>query len=129
MRIIAAGLVFVIISAFISGGLRAETANWQAQPVRLMIVEQEGYVACEKWRQEIGPGYATSRAGRVAPLLRVNIDGPWPDGIALAHRPTVTPTFILLENGFERARLEGYPGAYRFYPLITQMLDQAGIAR
>ncbi|WP_411957694.1 SoxS protein [Paracoccus homiensis] len=99
-------------------------ANWTEQPVRLLMIDQRGCVYCARWDREIGPGYDRSKEGRRAPLMRVDIDGPWPDGLALARRPTMTPTFILLRNGQEISRLEGYPGAQYFYPLIDDMLDR-----
>ncbi|RMC30322.1 SoxS protein [Paracoccus alkanivorans] len=91
------------------------------------MVEQEGCIYCEAWDREIGPGFAKSSEGLRAPLLRVDIDGPWPDGIALERRPTITPTFILLREGAELSRLEGYPGDQYFYPLIDEMLSKANI--
>ena len=98
--------------------------NWTKQPVRLLMIDQRGCAYCARWDREIGPGYDRSKEGRRAPLMRVDIDGPWPDGLALARRPTMTPTFILLRNGQEISRLEGYPGAHYFYPLIDDMLDR-----
>lgn len=105
----------------------SDTVDWQAAPIRLMMVEQEGCIYCEAWDREIEPGFPKSAEGQAAPLLRVDIDGPWPDGIALDRRPTITPTFILLRDGAELSRLEGYPGDQYFYPLIDGMLTDAGI--
>lgn len=106
-----------------------DAVDWQAEPVRLMMVEQAGCIYCAAWDREIGPGFPKSSEGRTAPLLRVDIDGPWPDGIVLDRRPTITPTFILLRDGTELARLEGYPGDEYFYPLIDDMLSGAGIGK
>lgn len=108
--------------------IAADTVDWQAAPIRMLMVEQEGCIYCEAWDREIGPGFPNSSEGKAAPLLRVDIDGPWPDGIALERRPTITPTFILLNKGQELARLEGYPGENYFYPVIGDMLAKAGIA-
>lgn len=102
--------------------------DWVAQPVRLMMVEQAGCIYCAKWDAEIGPGYDKSAEGRAAPLMRVNINGPWPDGIVLDSRPVITPTFILLERGVELARVEGYVGNNYFYPVLADMIQEAGIA-
>lgn len=99
-------------------------ANWAEQPVRLLMVAQQGCIYCARWDREIGPNYGQTSEGRRAPLLRVDIDGPWPDGLALARRPTMTPTFILVRNGQEISRLEGYPGDRYFYPLINDMLNK-----
>ena len=105
-----AGLSTVPVFAEGAGTLTADAVDWQAQPVRLMMVEQAGCIYCAAWDREIGPGFPKSSEGRAAPLLRVDIGGPWPDGIVLDRRPTITPTFILLRDGAELARLEGYPG-------------------
>jgi len=97
-----------------------------ADPLRLLMVEKDGCIYCQAWDRNIGPGYAASDAGRVAPLMRVDIHGPYPDGLALARRPFVTPTFILLDNGSEVGRLEGHMTADQFYPALSDLLTQAG---
>ncbi|MCZ0960351.1 SoxS protein [Paracoccus benzoatiresistens] len=97
-----------------------------AGPLRLLMVEKEGCVYCAAWDRAIGPGYAASDPGRAAPLERVDIHGPYPDGLALARRPFVTPTFILLDGGSEVGRLEGHMTAQQFYPALADLLAQAG---
>lgn len=96
-----------------------------AGPLRLLMVEKKGCVYCAAWDRAIGPGYGASEAGQVAPLERVDIHGPWPDGLALARRPFVTPTFILLDGGSEVGRLEGHMTPAQFYPALAALLDQA----
>ena len=124
-----AGLSGMPVVAGEATPVAVDAVDWQAEPVRLMMVEQAGCIYCAAWDREIGPGFPKSSEGRTAPLLRVNIDGPWPDGIVLDRRPTITPTFILLRDGTELARLEGYPGDEYFYPLINEMLSDADIGR
>lgn len=104
-----------------------EAPDWQAQPIRLMMVEQAGCIYCARWDAEIAPGFAKSAEGRLAPLMRVDIDGPWPDGIVLDSRPVITPTFILLDRGVELDRIEGYVGAKYFYPVLAERMQQAGL--
>lgn len=96
-----------------------------ADPLRLLMVEKEGCIYCEAWDRSIGPVYAASDTGRAAPLMRVDIHGPYPDGLALARRPFVTPTFILLDGGSEVGRLEGHMTAAQFWPALSALLDQA----
>ena len=100
------------------GGALADT--------RLLMVEDQGCPFCRQFRAEILPGYARNPQGRAAPLTRVDIDGPWPNGLALDRRPQVTPTFILLDDGREVARIEGYPGRDGFWPMLGDMLQQRG---
>lgn len=101
--------------------------DWQARPLRLMMVEQQGCIYCARWDAEIGPGFGKSPEGRSAPLMRVDIDGPWPDGIVLDSRPVLTPTFILLRRGVELGRVEGYVGETYFYPVLQKMMQDAGV--
>lgn len=82
---------------------------------------------CRAWRAQIAPGFSTSLPGRTAPLFEVDLDGPYPDGLALARRPRQTPSFILLDRGAEIGRIEGYVGPGNFYPVLEQMMTQAGI--
>lgn len=105
-------------------GMTAPAVDWAETPVRLLMVEQRGCIYCARWNAEIGEGYANTAEGRAAPLLRVDVDGPWPDGLTLGAQPQVTPTFILLDRGEEIARMPGYVGDQYFYPLLDQMLDK-----
>lgn len=98
------------------------------QGVQLMFVRLDSCVYCRAWEAEIGPGYRQNALGRAAPLLPVNLDGPFPDGLALDRKPWLTPTFILLRDGQELARIEGYPGKDHFYPMLGQLMSEAGLS-
>lgn len=98
-------------------------ATMAAANPNLVIVEQPGCVYCQQWDREIAPAYPNTAEGRFAPLIRADLrEGP-PDGITYARRVTFTPTFILVENGVELARIEGYPGDDFFWPLLSRMLE------
>ena len=89
---------------------------------RLVMVEEPGCSYCAAWLDEIGPAYPNTEEGRFAPLVRADLrDGP-PDGISYARRVVYTPTFVLIDDGKEVARLEGYPGENFFWPLLKEML-------
>ncbi|WGH79636.1 hypothetical protein [Jannaschia ovalis] len=93
--------------------------------VELIMGEEEGCIWCARWNAEVAPEYPKTAEGRAAPLRRVDIHAPLPEGLALDGRLTFTPTFVLVENGRELARLEGYPGEDFFWPLLGRMLDEA----
>ncbi|WP_425091914.1 thioredoxin family protein [Tropicimonas sp. S265A] len=99
-----------------------------AQDTRLVIVEQAGCIYCVHWDRDVAPEYPKTAEGRAAPLRRVDI-GDLPEDLKLKSRPVLTPTFILVQDGQEVARLEGYPGEDFFWPLLNRMLDEAGIER
>ncbi|MEQ9693795.1 hypothetical protein [Shimia sp. SDUM112013] len=96
---------------------------WAAE---LVIVEQAGCYTCKLWNEEIGPIYPKTEAGQFAPLRRENLRAK-PDDLTYARRVNFTPTFILIEDGQEIARLEGYPGEDFFWWHIEKMLaEKAG---
>lgn len=98
-----------------------------ASSLRLMMVTERTCEFCRAWRTQIAPGFAASGPGRMAPLFEVDLYGPYPDGLALARRPRLTPSFILLDDGFEIGRIEGYVGQRDFYPHLERMMAQAGV--
>lgn len=100
-------------------GLFLPVAAWAAE---LVMLEQPGCVWCLRWNEEIGGVYAKTEEGRTAPLRRVDITKPWPDDLAKVPMERLTPTFILVDNGAEIARLRGYPGEHFFWPLLADML-------
>lgn len=82
---------------------------------------------CLRWNSEIGTIYPKTGEGAAAPLRRINIQDPLPADIALARPLNFTPTFVLLVDGVEQNRIEGYPGQDFFWGLLARMLDQQGI--
>ena len=106
----------VMLSPFWASAARAEP--------NLVLVEQPGCVYCQRWDAEIGPAYPKTAEGKFAPIIRADLrEGP-PDGITYARRVLFTPTFVLVENGEEKARIEGYPGEDFFWPLLTRLLTE-----
>ena len=95
---------------------------------RLLMAEEPGCIWCAHWHAEIGPIYPKTGEGAAAPLRRINLQDPVPGDIVLARQVNFTPTFILLIDGNEKSRIEGYPNEEFFWALLGQMLDQEGIA-
>ena len=93
-----------------------------ALSAELVMIDQKGCHWCAKWDEEIGTIYPITEEGQRAPLRRVNIRA-LPDDLTFASKPVFTPTFILVHDGRELGRIEGYPGEDFFWPLITQLLD------
>lgn len=99
-----------------------------ARAVELVMVEQHGCEWCARWNEEIGPIYPKTAEGAFAPLRRVDLRN-MPKGLETTRRVNFTPTFLIVKEGREIARLEGYPGEDFFWPLLESMLrDHAGFA-
>lgn len=95
--------------------------------VELIMVEEAGCIYCARWSAEVGPEYPLTPEGRAAPLRRMDISA-MDSGLELVSTPRFTPTFILIDNGRELARLEGYPGEDFFWGLLMQMLNNHDIS-
>lgn len=91
---------------------------------RLMMVEQAGCIYCMAWHAEVGQEYPITAEGIAAPLLRQDLRARLPAGVSLLTPAIFTPTFILLVDGQERGRIEGYPSEDFFWPLLANMIAQ-----
>ena len=95
---------------------------------QLVMVEQRGCEWCKRWNAEIAPIYPKTAEGAFAPLRRVDLRN-MPDDLETTRRVLFTPTFLIVEDGHAKARLEGYPGADFFWPLLEALLrDHADFA-
>ena len=93
----------------------------------LLMAEEPGCVYCAQWNAQIGPIYEKTGEGAAAPLRRMDITEAQPNDIKLARAINFTPTFVLLVDGEEVSRLEGYPGEDFFWGLVGMMLEQNDI--
>ena len=99
-----------------------------AGDLRLVMVEQPGCNYCLQWHSEIGPIYPKTPEGAAAPLQTVQLRAPLPEGISFVGPAVFTPTFVLVQDGAEVGRIEGYPGEDFFWGLLGMMLRQTGNA-
>jgi len=93
-----------------------------AEAAELIMLERPGCAWCLRWNDEIAPIYPLTAEGRAVPLRRVDVTAPWPQDLSAVAADRYTPTFIVVENGVEIARLRGYPGDNFFWPLLAEML-------
>lgn len=100
----------------------AVVASQAAAQVELVMVEQHGCHWCAQWDAAVAPIYPKTPEGKFAPLRRVDLRAPVPDDLELASRAVFTPTFILVEDGQELARMEGYPGEELFWWGLSSLL-------
>lgn len=117
--------ISVLFSSLILG-LTLLTSAASAE-TRLIMVEEQGCVWCQRWLAEIGPIYPKTSEGKVAPLRRVDLADPLPTDISFAASLRFTPTFVLVIDGVEVNRIEGYPGEDFFWGLLDRMLQEAKV--
>ncbi|WP_417607569.1 hypothetical protein [Primorskyibacter flagellatus] len=89
---------------------------------QLVMVERDGCHWCEAWNEVIAPIYPKTDAGAFAPLLRADLYEEPPEGVRFDRPVSFTPTFILVDDGRELGRIEGYPGEEFFWVLLEKLL-------
>lgn len=104
--------IFALILCFSAPALAAE----------MVMYEQKGCVWCKRFNEEIAPAWPKTEQGKRAPLRRVDIDEPIPADLADIQVERFTPTFVLIDEGREIARLRGYPGDQFFWQIVDDML-------
>lgn len=114
MRVIHA--VLLLIAVFGSPGIAAAD-------LRLIMVEQPGCIYCRAWDDEISAIYPLTDEGKAAPLTRIQLREPVPDDVSFTRPAAFTPTFVLLDDGVEIGRIEGYPGQDFFWGLLGRMVE------
>ncbi|MGK7651610.1 hypothetical protein ACSQ76_04010 [Roseovarius sp. B08] len=108
----------LVILTWLPGPLLAETY--------LLMAEEDGCYWCARWNEEVAAAYPKTPEGQAAPLRRYDLYSETPD-VDFARRVRFTPTFILVRDGTELGRIEGYPGEDFFWGLLGEMLEEARI--
>ena len=115
------------LALILAAGLIGLTSLSARVETFLLMAEEHGCYWCERWTQEIGHIYPKTAEGRTAPLKRYDLHGTTPADVSFAKRVHFTPTFVLVKDGQEVGRIEGYPGEDFFWGLLTMMFQRAEI--
>ena len=117
----------VLAAALVAFGLMFVTGDTDAASLsatELVMMEEEGCGWCERWREEVGVVYDRTPEGKVAPLRLVDVHEPLPNDLQFLKPAYFTPTFILVSEGREIGRIQGYPGEDFFWALLGQLLTK-----
>ena len=96
-----------------------------AQPglaAELIMFRRAGCPYCFAWDRAVGPAYPKSELGRQAPLRMVDLDRDEQPEVKLQRPVRYAPTFVLVEEGREIGRIEGYPGEEFFWGLLENLV-------
>lgn len=101
----------------IGSGVAVEAAE-------LVYVHQAGCGYCVRWERDVGATYPRTEEGRRAPLRPIELRDEKLKSLKLSRGVRYTPTFLLVENGAEIGRIEGYSGEDFFWGRLARLLDQ-----
>jgi hypothetical protein len=88
----------------------------------LVMYRRAGCPYCLAWDREIGHVYPKTEIGKTLPLRQVHLDRGKDSSVELKSPIRYTPTFVLVEDGREKARIEGYPGEFFFWGVLEKLL-------
>jgi hypothetical protein len=94
----------------------------QVSAAELLMFRRAGCPWCAKWDQAIGPIYPKADVAQRAPLRMVTLDKAEAPQVSLARPVRYSPTFVLVDEGREVGRIEGYPGEAFFWGLLDELL-------
>lgn len=115
IRLLSAALIF--LTAHAASGPAAELAE-------LFMYRSPGCPYCAAWDRAIGSIYPKTDAGKRAPLRHAEVGSSNLPKIELKSPVRFTPTFVLVRNGRELGRIEGYPGEDFFWGLLERLMLQ-----
>lgn len=88
----------------------------------LVMFDQDDCPYCDRWRAEIGGAYPKTPEGALAPLRQIDLHAPLPADLPGLRPASFSPVFVLWQNGREIGRIQGYPGADFFWPMLGELL-------
>ncbi|MEX0956603.1 MAG: transcriptional regulator [Rhizobiaceae bacterium] len=97
-----------------------------AVAAELVYVELKSCAYCMRFNRQMAHAYQTSETGRQIPLRPVNLMQRWPADLKNVDRPPYTPVFILVEDGRELGRFNGYTGPSQFNRELKRLLNKQG---
>jgi hypothetical protein len=100
----------------------ATTFPGTVEAAELVYVADRACAPCQLFDRQVRPLYAKTTEAALAPLRTLPYAGSWPARYAFIARPSVAPTFVLVDDGRELGRFEGYAGDELFWMRLTVLL-------
>ena len=88
----------------------------------LLAFEAPGCNYCPVFRRDVEPTYATSRAGKTAPLRFIDVNDAQAGSFELSSPVTMVPTLVLVHNRIEIGRINGYFGRENMHHMLNALL-------
>lgn len=96
---------------------------WSSE-YELVMVKRDGCVYCEIWERDLGPIYPKTDVGAFAPLRMVDIAKTKGHDTPFKTPVVFTPTFVIMKNGTEMRRMEGYQSEDFFWGVLEMILER-----
>ncbi len=90
--------------------------------LELLMFRRAGCSWCAAWDLEIAPIYPKTDIGKRVPIRFVDIDRIGDLEIEVTSPVRFSPTFVLVDDSREIARIEGYPGQDFFWGRLKALV-------
>jgi thioredoxin-related protein len=92
------------------------------QAAELLMFRQPGCPWCAAWDRTIAPIYPKTDIGKKFTLRHVDLHGSQEGWPKLKTPVRFTPTFVLVDQGRELGRIEGYAGEHFFWAQLEGLI-------
>ena len=100
-----------------------------AQPIaatqELIVLEAPNCIYCRIFRRDVLPSYQKSKRAGELPIRFLDLNDPAADKLKLSSTVTIVPTVVLMRDGAEAGRIDGYTGPEAFFQSVARMLGSA----
>ena len=126
-----------VIAATIAGGLptgssakpngEADAIAGNAAPrTEVIVFEIGGCTYCTAFRDNLGARYLASTTNRAAPMRFVDVGRLDPQSFQLRADINTVPTIVVLQDGREVDRVEGYPLPQILFGMVKARVGSGG---
>ena len=123
MKVRLATLILAIF-IFMLSPLNSFAQGSAPNSAELLMFEADNCPYCENWKREIGVIYHKTPEGKIAPLRIININDNIAKEYSLKSKIFYSPTFVLINKGKEKGRIEGYAGEDFFWYQLETLLKE-----
>lgn len=91
--------------------------------IEIIVLEAPGCIYCDLFRSDVKPVYDASPTARAAPLRFLDLNDEAADKLDLTGGPVnIVPTFVVMKDNREVARIPGYLGQENFFRVLHSLL-------
>ena len=119
-RLVALSVYLSLIKAFTLALILIAPNKIAAADSRLIMVTSDHCSYCQAWELDVGAVYDKSPYARTLPLTRVDIGSKKLEDVTFQKPVVGTPTFLIIHNGQEIDRQNGYIGAEMFWWWLSE---------
>ena len=109
--------LFKVFALALTFAVSPQTA---AAESRLIMVTSDHCPSCQAWELDVGRVYDKSPYSTILPLTRVEIGSKMPGSVTFQKPVVGTPSFLIIHNGQEIGRQNGYFDAEMFWWWLSE---------